>query len=94
MDKFKVAIGLVILFLLSHGILYAEIITVDDDGANFDTIQAAIDAANYDDTILIYPGIYVEDINLHKENLTLISFEGRTNTRIIGNVTVPSSATK
>jgi multiple sugar transport system substrate-binding protein len=46
--------------------------TVDDDGpANFNTIQAAINAATQGDTILVYNGTYQENVVLNK-SLSLI----------------------
>jgi len=41
--------------------------TVDDDGsANFNTIQDAINSATSEDTILVYPGTYIENIIVDK----------------------------
>ncbi|AKB52302.1 cell surface protein [Methanosarcina barkeri str. Wiesmoor] len=41
--------------------------------ADFTSIQAAIDNALPGDTILIFPGVYEENINVYVTNLTLIS---------------------
>jgi parallel beta-helix repeat protein len=41
--------------------------------ANFTSIQAAIDNALPGDTILIFPGIYEENVDVHVTNLTLTS---------------------
>jgi len=49
-------------------------IYVDDDGpADFHNIQVAIDDANDGDTIIVQPGIYVEDINFSGKNIVLTS---------------------
>ncbi len=47
---------------------------VDDDRpGDFNNIQAAIDDANDGDTIIVQPGIYVEDINFSGKNIVLTS---------------------
>jgi len=49
------------------------VITVDDDGpADYNTIQAAVDAASSEDTIYVYNGRYHENIIISK-SLTLFS---------------------
>ncbi|HEC89615.1 MAG TPA: hypothetical protein ENI44_03420, partial [Thermoplasmatales archaeon] len=49
-----------------------EIINVDDEGdGDFISIQTAIDAANPGDIIRVYSGIYNENIEVNKENLTI-----------------------
>ena len=60
-------------------------ITVDDDGpADYPTIQEAVDAANWYDTVYVYSGTYVEEIVIDK----LIDVIGESNdtTIIDGNV--------
>jgi parallel beta-helix repeat protein len=58
-------------------------ITVDDSGgANFTTIQAAVDAAQPGDTIFVYNGTYHEDVLLNK-SVTLTG-EDRNTTIING----------
>ncbi|MDD4496763.1 MAG: CehA/McbA family metallohydrolase [Methanosarcinaceae archaeon] len=58
-------------------------LTVDDGpGADYVSIQDAVDNANPGDTIMVYPGIYVENVNLNK-NLTLVSFSGIPDNTIV-----------
>ncbi len=52
----------------------AKTIYVDDDGpADFDNIQAAIDDANNEDTIIVEKGVYFENINFKSKNIILRS---------------------
>ncbi len=52
----------------------AGIITVDDNGpADFNNIQAAIDAANSGETIVVQPGLYNGHINFLGKNIILTS---------------------
>ncbi|MBN1510099.1 MAG: hypothetical protein JW955_24850 [Sedimentisphaerales bacterium] len=49
-------------------------IRVDDDGpADFDTIQAAIDAADDRDTIIVAEGLYIENARIDGKNIRLRS---------------------
>ncbi len=61
-------------------------LTVDDSGdASYTTIQEAIDNAEDGDTILVYPGIYAENVEVYKE-LSIVSESGESeNTFIISN---------
>ena len=57
--------------------LQAATITVDDDGkADYSSIQAAIDAANNGDEIIVSPGTYVETIDFNGKAITVRSASG------------------
>jgi len=59
--------------------------TVDDDGgADFTSIQAAINAASPGDTIFVYNGTYYEHPYVSKDDLTIVG-ENKNNTIIDGN---------
>jgi Ca2+-binding RTX toxin-like protein len=50
----------------------------------FDTIQAAVDAAQPGDTILVAPGTYNENVTISTNGLTLVSLDGSGATTIVG----------
>ncbi len=47
--------------------------------ANYSTIQAAINASNYGDTVLVAPGTYFENINFRRKNIVLTSLYYQNN---------------
>jgi parallel beta-helix repeat protein len=58
-----------------------NIIYVDDDladypDADFTKIQEAVDAASPGDTIIVYPGTYIENVDVNKDHLTIQSENG------------------
>jgi len=56
--------------------LSARTITVDDDGpADYSTIAAAIAAATNGDTIVVYPGAYVEAVSFEGLSITVRSID-------------------
>lgn len=60
----------------------AVTLTVDDDGtADYSSIQAAINAANSGDTILVKPGTYNENVDVYKQ-LTITSTGGASITTV------------
>ena len=58
------------LILLFGPVLFANIINVPDD---YPTIQEGINAAIDADTVLVYPGIYYENIDFNGKNITVSS---------------------
>ena len=81
------SIFLVVAFVRSPATRSASLLVVDDDGqatvANCDasapaymSIQTAIGAAASGDTILVCPGVYVEQVTINTNNLTVRSFDG------------------
>ncbi len=84
----KKLITCLVVSLLS-GATFATTWTVDDDGkADFDNIQAAINAASGGDTVLVSPGTYTstssEVVNLFGKEITLRSVDGYETTIIDG----------
>ncbi len=64
------------LIMIISGTASSAVITVDDSGGkDFSTIQAAINAANESDTILVYPGTYTENVDVNR-SVTLLSESG------------------
>jgi beta propeller repeat protein len=61
-----------VLSLILVALSPTNIYTVDDDpGADFSTIQAAIQAAANGDTILVQPGLYPENLSFNNKAITL-----------------------
>ena len=53
--------------------------TVDITGAGqYTSIQAAITASSQEDTILVYPGRYYENISIQTSGISVISLEALT----------------
>ncbi len=66
-------ITLIIFLLISHT-LFSQIITVKQDGTgDFTTIQEGINASVDGDTVLVYPGIYFENILYGGKEIILAS---------------------
>jgi len=55
---------------------YVDDDLVDYPGADFTRIQEAVNAASSGDTIIVYPGTYIENINVNKDPLTIQSESG------------------
>ena len=68
------------------GTAFATTWTVDDDGkADFDNIQAAVDASSDGDEIIVMPGTYIENISLVNKSIRVYSSYGPDMTIIDGN---------
>jgi len=65
----KLHLTCLLVLILASGI-HAEILDVPED---FETIQAAIDASEDGDTVLVQPGTYVENINFLGKSITVAS---------------------
>ncbi len=88
----------VIILLLSSFFILLILSSCSDNGSNpvdtnkslirvpddYPTIQLAIDAANSNDSILVSPGRYIENINFKGKNIKVRSTEGISNTVIDG----------
>ena len=62
------------LFLFLHAILIATTHTISLDGTgDFTEIQEGINSSTEGDTVLVYPGIYYENINFNGKNITVAS---------------------
>jgi parallel beta-helix repeat protein len=71
-------VSVIALALLSSAAMAVEI-TVDGSGnGNYTTIQDAVNAANDSDTIIVYPGVYHENIDVNK-SVIIISQSGNLN---------------
>ncbi len=67
--KLKILILFAIVF---YSFLYSEIYEIKQDGSgDFTTIQAGIDEAADNDTVLVYPGTYFENVIILEKSLTL-----------------------
>ena len=61
---------MILAILLTAKICFAAIIMVPDDQS---TIQAAVDAAMSGDTVLVEPGVYLENLMISHKSITLAS---------------------
>jgi len=72
-------ICLLILMIVLPCLAFSATLNVKQDGTgDYTVIQTAIDAANPEDTVLVYPGRYFENLTIGTDNLTLMSLEGTT----------------
>ncbi|MFP4655555.1 MAG: nitrous oxide reductase family maturation protein NosD [Methanohalobium sp.] len=77
---------LIMLILILSTTALAVTHTVDDDGnKNYTTIQAAINAANDSDTIIVYNGTYKENVNVNKSVIIMSESGNPNDTRIVAN---------
>jgi hypothetical protein len=72
----KSLLGILSLSILFITFSFAEIINVPSD---IDSIQGGIDMANEGDTVLVQPGVYVENINFNGKNIVVGSLTLTTN---------------
>ncbi len=65
---------IVLVLLILSGYLYSTTRTVALDGSQqYTTIQAAVNASGHGDTILVYPGRYIENVITNGINITIAS---------------------
>jgi hypothetical protein len=80
---------LIIIFLALFNTTRATILTVKQDGTgNYTTIQSAINAASTGDTVLVWPGIYYENINYNSKRITVASLNLTTGDPVYINSTI------
>src|SRR5687767_5023129 len=72
------ALILIVMTGLGNSVAYASSLCVHPAGAGrcFTSIQAAVDAANSGDQIIIRAGKYVEQVTISGKNLTLVGRSG------------------
>ena len=71
------------LLMPHHFTIAQQVLTVGQSGGyDYSTIQAAIDAATEGDTVMVYPGLYVENIRFAWKNIVLRSIDP-TDTAIV-----------
>jgi len=76
-------------YCITLGITNAQIITVKQDGTgDYLTIQQGINAAIDGDTVLVWPGIYIENVNFLNKSIALASLNLTTNDSAYINQTV------
>jgi len=92
MKKREVGMGKVVacaFLLLTLGVMFAGVVPVaaattwyvdDSGGADFTTIQAAVNAANLGDIIFVRDGTYYENVDVNKPHLTIQSENGADKT--------------
>ena len=68
------------LLLITLTVINAATLSVALDGSQaYSSIQAAIEASNSGDTVLVYPGRYLENIDYIGKSITVCSLEASTN---------------
>ncbi len=82
----KHLIIILIISLITHLVTAQTLITVKQDGTgDYTTIQQAVDVAVDGDTILIWPGVYIENVSINNKNIIVGSLTLTTgNTNYIG----------
>lgn len=68
--KMKLVLTLTVAYLIIPTVIYTDIIRVPGD---YTTVQGGINAASYGDTVLVSPGVYVENINLMGKAIHLLA---------------------
>jgi len=70
----RVILIVFLFFILLNNGLYARLLNVKQDGSgDYITIQAAVNDCENGDTVLVYPGIYFENLEISELNITLAS---------------------
>ena len=82
----KLMVLFFVLMMITSGMGSAATITVDGGGGqDHTTIQAAIDAANDSDTIIVYSGTYSEILTINKRIVISSIYHSPTPTRYLIN---------
>lgn len=82
LHRFWLLMASAVVLVLLSSVSMAAAITVDNDGTgDYTTIQDAVNAADPEDTILVYPGTYSENVDVDKE-LNITSVGGASVTHV------------
>ena len=76
LTSFTKYLPLFLMFILSSVSYFANTLRVAVDGTqSYTTIQTAVNASANGDTVLVYPGRYIENVDYNGKNITIASLE-------------------
>ena len=70
-----------IVFLAFLNFLFSNVLLVPED---YSSIQEAINRSAQNDTVLVSPGLYIENLFINNISISIVSSDGASNTTIDG----------